>query len=83
MQHLNHEDNPSWKEYLPTIDLIITICLAHDLGHPPFGHGGETALNYMMRDHGGFEGNGQTLRILSMLDKHTKHHGLDFRSFIK
>ena len=36
--------------------------------HPPFGHGGEIALNYCMRDAGGFEGNGQTLRILSRLE---------------
>jgi dGTPase len=61
----------------PTLDLMITICLAHDLGHPPFGHGGEIALNYMMRDHGGFEGNGQTLRILAKLDKYTESFGMD------
>src|SRR3546814_3561551 len=42
--------------------------MIHDLGHPPFGHGGEVALNFAMRDHGGFEGNGQTLRILSKLE---------------
>jgi len=66
-----------WLEYLPSADLIITICLAHDLGHPPFGHGGEIALNYMMKDYGGFEGNGQTLRILYKLDKYTENHGMD------
>ena len=54
-----------------------TICLAHDIGHPPFGHGGEVALNYCMRSHGGFEGNGQTLRILAKLDKYTESFGLN------
>ena len=50
---------------LPGRSQIQAIACAHDLGHPPFGHGGEVALNYAMRDAGGFEGNGQTLRILS------------------
>lgn len=58
-------------------DLIEAICLAHDIGHPPFGHGGEIALNYMMRDHGGFEGNGQTLRIISKQGKYSEGHGMD------
>jgi dGTPase len=56
-------------EYLPSTSLIQAIGFSHDLGHPPFGHGGEVALNYCMRDHSGFEGNGQTLRILSRLEK--------------
>lgn len=62
---------------MPDISLITAICLAHDIGHPPFGHGGEVALNYCMRDYGGFEGNGQTLRILGKLDKYTAEHGLN------
>ena len=49
-------------------DRIEAIGCAHDLGHPPFGHGGEVALNYAMRDAGGFEGNGQTLRIVTRLE---------------
>jgi len=60
---------------LPTQSLIQTVGLIHDLGHPPFGHGGEVALNYCMRDNGGFEGNGQTLRILSRLEKFSERSG--------
>ena len=52
-------------------------CLAHDIGHSPFGHGGEVALNYMMREHGGFEANGQTLRILARLGEYSENNGLD------
>jgi dGTPase len=58
-------------------NLIESICLAHDIGHPPFGHGGEIALHYMMRDHGGFEGNGQTLRIVARLETFSEHFGMN------
>jgi len=62
---------------LPNDDLVSVICLLHDIGHPPFGHGGEVALNYMMRDYGGFEGNGQTLRLLTKVANSYGSYGLD------
>lgn len=49
-------------------DLTETIALAHDLGHPPFGHAGEAVLNALMQDHGGFEHNAQALRIVTHLE---------------
>lgn len=57
--------------------LIEALCLAHDIGHPPFGHGGEIALHYMMHTHGGFEGNGQTFRIISKLEPYTADGGMN------
>ena len=49
-------------------DLVETICLAHDIGHPPFGHSGETALARLMKDHGGFNHNQHSLRIVTQLE---------------
>jgi dGTPase len=49
-------------------DLTETICLAHDLGHPAFGHAGESMLSRLMRDHGGFEHNKQSYRIVTELE---------------
>lgn len=69
----DHEAVP----FLPPLSLIQTSGFCHDLGHPPFGHGGEVALNYCMRENGGFEGNGQTLRILAKLENFSQEHGAD------
>jgi dGTPase len=59
-------------------DLAETIALAHDLGHSPFGHKGETVLNRLMKGHGGFEHNRQSLRIVEEIEqKYPLFHGLN------
>ena len=50
-------------------DLVEAICLSHDLGHPPFGHSGEVALNRLMENYGGYDHNKQSLRIVTKLEK--------------
>ena len=50
-------------------DLVEAIALAHDLGHTPFGHAGQDALNACMREHGGFEHNLQSLRVVDVLEE--------------
>ncbi|MDC0887044.1 deoxyguanosinetriphosphate triphosphohydrolase [Altererythrobacter sp.] len=59
-------------------DLTEALCLAHDIGHPPFGHAGETALHEATERHGGFDHNAQTLRTLMRLENpYPTHDGLN------
>ncbi len=59
-------------------DLVEAIALAHDLGHTPFGHSGQDALNHCMKDHGGFEHNLQSLRVVDELEeRYAEFNGLN------
>lgn len=65
-------------------DLIETVALAHDLGHPPFGHGGEGVLDELMTEHGRFEHNRQTLRVVDYLEHpYPRFRGLNLTTVVR
>jgi dGTPase len=72
------QGNPLGPDFFIDPDLVEAICLAHDMGHPPFGHSGERTLQELMRPWGGFEGNAQTVRLLvgTMYEDSLGRHGM-------
>ncbi len=69
---------PELNDLIPRLEQIETTGLAHDLGHPPFGHAGEEAMNEVMEPYGGFDHNEQSIRVLTLLEeKYASFNGLN------
>ena len=76
--YLTTRGAPLSADFYIDSDLVEAVCLAHDLGHPPFGHSGERTLQELMVRWGGFEGNAQTLHLLTATMYQNEHsvHGM-------
>lgn len=80
---LKSRGEPLSEDFFVDPDLVEAACLSHDLGHPPFGHAGERTLNHLMGPYGGFEGNAQTLRLLTQTIFSARRKGMDpTRAFV-
>ncbi|MBI3885460.1 MAG: dNTP triphosphohydrolase [Opitutae bacterium] len=75
---LRSRGEPMTDDFYLDSDLVEASCLAHDMGHPPFGHSGERTLQELMKRRGGFEGNAQTLHLLceTMYQNESGVHGM-------